>query len=78
MAEPQACGDIFIDWSALESRSLYGRDDSLLQLSQAYDRCLGGDVEQEIVIITGPSGGKTSSLAAFRICDDTTRAHELV
>jgi hypothetical protein len=58
MAEPQVLGDIFIDWSAVEGRSLYGRDASLLQLSQAYDRCLQNEAEREIVIISGPSGGE--------------------
>jgi hypothetical protein len=77
MAEPQACGDLFIDWSALEGRSLYGRDNSLLQLSQAYERCVRRNREQEIVTITGPSGGKTSSLVALGICWDT-RAHEFI
>jgi hypothetical protein len=48
--------------------SFYDRDDSLAQLNEAYERCLHANEERELVLITGPSGGKSvnSSIISSR------------
>jgi hypothetical protein len=47
---------VVVDWSAIDGH-LYGREDSLMQLEDSYDRCLDYQSGTEIILISGPSGG---------------------